>query len=339
MKRRVGVVALCLLLSMSSSAFAADTYLIEDSDVRKLTKEELWDWTYEALGFVLNELFARHGYHFEEGGKYEAYFEGQTWYAEKPSNMDNAYIYENEMSDIELENEQLIKDVRKEMRRLGTTNPDGKSSPMQEGGAASGAWTGAAATHQPNTAQKGDSAEAPSEPRPASTPEPWKGPYGYELHFEEMILDSERNLKVYSGPGEKYYRGANGKASVSTNDVIYVAGWAGDWLLVKYWTNAGPSRVGYVHRSGLTGEVDAPELALEKREAVVLDDCTYSDDPEFKGNVIGELKAGQKVTFLGAYRRNRQWAYIETKVNGKLVRAFVSAYHLSDVEETADEQK
>lgn len=330
MNKRVGIVALCLLLSMSSSALAADSYLIEDSGVRRLTKEELWDWTYEALGFVLNELFARHGYHFEEGGKYEAYFEGQAWYAEKPSGVDNAYIYENEMSDIELENEQLIKDVRKEMRRLGTTNPDGKGVPTQ---------AGAAAIPQPDTAQRSDSGAASGVPQMASTPEPWEGPYGYELHFEEMMLDSERNLKVYSGPGEKYYRGANGKASVSTNDVIYVAGWAGDWLLIKYWTNAGPSRVGYVHRSGLTCEVDAPELALEKREAVVLEDCTYSDDPEFEGNSIGELKAGQKVTFLGAYRRNRQWAYIETKASGKLVRAFVLANYLSDAEETADGQR
>lgn len=323
MKKSVLALALCLLLGVSSAASAADFYLIEDSDVRELKEEELWGWTYEALGFVLNELFARHGYHFEEGGKYEQYFYAQEWYTEKPDDVSNSYIYENEMSDVELENEELIKNVRREMRRMGTINPDGRDVPMQETESAG--------------AQSAVSVTAASTPvvaaAPTPTPEPWVGPYGYELHFEEMILDSERSLRVYSGPSDRYIRGANGKASVSTNDVIYVAGWDGKWLLVKYWTNSGRARVGYVHKSGLTCEVDVPELAFEPREVVVAESCTFTDDPEFNSSILGELREGRKVTLLGVYRRNGQWAYIETKVEGRLVRGFVTASNLSEIED------
>ena len=35
-------------------------YIIPDSDSRLLTEDELWDWQYEALGYIYNEIFARH---------------------------------------------------------------------------------------------------------------------------------------------------------------------------------------------------------------------------------------------------------------------------------------
>lgn len=342
MKKSVLALALCLLLGISSAASAANFYLIEDSDVRELEEEELWGWTYEALGFVLNELFARHGYHFEESGKYEEYFYAQEWYTEKPAEVDNSYIYENEMSDVELYNEELIKNVRREMRRMGTINPDGRDVPTldAEGGVVQPAVSADAAGTPDAVNTPAGAASQPTPvptpvptPAPTSTPEPWVGPYSDELHFEEMILDSERPLKVYTGPSERYVRGANGRASVSTNDVIYVAGWDGDWLLVKYWTNSGRARVGYVHKSGLTCEVDAPRFAFEPREVVVAEKCTFTDDPEFNSSILGDLKAGRKVTLLAVYRRNGQWAYIETKVNGRPVRGFVAASCLSEIEE------
>lgn len=39
---------------------------------------------------------------------------------------------------------------------------------------------------------------------------------------------------VYSGPGKKYYREANGKAQVSANDWVQVFGREGKWALIQY---------------------------------------------------------------------------------------------------------
>ena len=76
------IITLCLtlVLLLDASAQASNFYLIEDSDTRLLTRSELWEWQYDALGYVFNEIFARHGYHFEAGGKYESYFKAQDWY-------------------------------------------------------------------------------------------------------------------------------------------------------------------------------------------------------------------------------------------------------------------
>ena len=55
--------ATLLFVSALSAASASNFYLIADSDTRELTRDELWEWQYEALGYILNEIFARHGYH------------------------------------------------------------------------------------------------------------------------------------------------------------------------------------------------------------------------------------------------------------------------------------
>ena len=59
----------CLLvcLFLPCIAFAELAYLIPDSDARQLTEAELWEWDYESLGYILNEIFARHGCYYEMG--------------------------------------------------------------------------------------------------------------------------------------------------------------------------------------------------------------------------------------------------------------------------------
>lgn len=63
-----------LLLSLSLPAMADRLYLIPDSDSRRLTEAELWEWDRESLSFIFNEIFARHGYVFSPGGKYDLWF-------------------------------------------------------------------------------------------------------------------------------------------------------------------------------------------------------------------------------------------------------------------------
>lgn len=78
MKRFLSLlVCLCLL---PACTLADRAYLIPDSNTRYLTETELWEWDYESLGYILNEIFARNGYNFIPGEKYDYYFRCMPWY-------------------------------------------------------------------------------------------------------------------------------------------------------------------------------------------------------------------------------------------------------------------
>ena len=117
------LVCLCLL---PACTLADRAYLIPDSNTRYLTETELWEWDYESLGYILNEIFARHGYNFIPGEKYDYYFRCMPWYTPNADSNNQRACY-SQLSDIEWYNEGLVKDVRAAMRALGTKNEDGKS--------------------------------------------------------------------------------------------------------------------------------------------------------------------------------------------------------------------
>ena len=116
--------ALCLTIPLSS--LAELSYLIADSDSRKLTEDELWQWDYESLGYILNEIFARHGYNFIPGEKYDYYFRCMPWYTPN-ADPDNQTACYPKLNSVEWYNEQQVKAVRRQMRESGNYNPGGKS--------------------------------------------------------------------------------------------------------------------------------------------------------------------------------------------------------------------
>ena len=221
MKQIVSLLLVLLLAGAAATACAANFYLIEDSNTRELTREELWEWQYDALGYVFNEIFARHGYHFEPGGKYESYFMAQQWYQENEIYDTNQEIYNHLMTTVEWKNERLCKEVRAEMRALGTKNEGGKGLPA--------VW------YEPDIA-------------------------GAFSSFREIYLKRDKKLRVYSGPDTSYFRGANGKAMASTNGKVYACGWEDGWLMVMYWTNGGSVRVGFTPSKDVAEPVDLPTL-------------------------------------------------------------------------------
>ncbi len=130
MKKRILLFAAAMLILWTAllpmGAGASNFYIIPDSDRRYLTEEELWEWQYTALGFILNEIFARHGFPFDPDGNYYDYFNAQSWYQEDPD-----FTY-SRVNSIEWHNERLVKQVRQQMRDLDTKNPDGKPLPNVE---------------------------------------------------------------------------------------------------------------------------------------------------------------------------------------------------------------
>lgn len=284
MKKLCAALACALALALAVPALADNTYLIPDSDTRRLTEQELWAWQYDALGYVLNEIFARHGYHFNEGGQYQRYFESQDWYHESEKWSTNQEIYQHEMTNIEWANEALVKQVRKQMRDQGTTNPDGRSL---------------------------DAPRAPAQLSPG------------EVVFYTGGFARGQKFEVYSGPGRAYLRGADGKASVSTNDTVYLAGREGEWALVLYETNGGSMRAGWIDMRKATSSFAAQELSLAYQDASLTQDCVLTDDPSLGKAALGRLSAGEIVTYLGVYHSHRDWAYVEAWLGDTPARGFV----------------
>lgn len=285
-KTATALLALTLALLAACPASAANAYLIPDSNTRRLTEEELWLWQYDALGYVLNEIFARHGYHFEQGGQYQRYFQSQDWYHESTRWRTNQEIYQHEMNSVEWYNERLVKDVRQQMRDAGTTNPGGRS---------------------------------------IYDAQPYAGAAG-ELSFTVGSFAGGQKLDVYSGPGYAYLRGANGRASVSTNDTVYLAGTEGGWALVLYETNSGSMRAGYVDLSRLSHSLYAQRLSFAYASAHVDSACPLTDDPVLGATSLVSLRTGASVTYLAPYTsRGRSWAYVEAWAGNTPVRGFVPA--------------
>lgn len=154
--------------------------------------------------------------------------------------------------------------------------------------------------------------------------------------FDYIRLQGNQVLYVYSAPGTSSWRGANGKAEVSTNGAVYAAGLEGSWMLVMYETNNGSVRVGYVDRNKIRGNVPVYEqLNFAYDSATVTSNCTLTDDPARTGSAITTLRKGTTVTYLTRFYNHTAWDYVETRVNGKTVRGFVRSGSL-DINMSAD---
>ena len=278
MMKKALLVFLSLLLLLSPALAMARQYLIEDSNTRQLTRDELWQWDYETLMYILDEIFARYGFVFVSGGEYEAYFLQRPWYTPN-TNPDNQTQVYDKCNAVEWYNERLIKDVRQEMRDTQNYNTGGLN---------------------------------------------WRDVIGEdiagELNFIYTYFKGDQKFDVYSAPSTASWRGANGRAAVSTNGPVYVAGWESGWLLVMYDTNAGAVRVGCIRGSGV-GSIDAEYLDFAYTTATVSRSVSLTDDPVTGSTAIVTLSSGKQVTYLASY--TNYWAYIETTVGSQTVRGFI----------------
>lgn len=286
MKRLVCM--LLVLFLLPCSAWAESRWLIPDSDTRPLSEQELLQWDFESLGYVLREIYARHGYHFASGSDYEAYFSAQEWYApNEKNNVDGCYA---EMSDLEWANVDLIQQTMQRMRIAGQLNLENGRS----------LWTNEVVI-------------AP-------------------LNFVEAYFPREQKYNVYSAPSDKAWRGAKGKASMSTNGPVWAAGWVDNWLLIYYETSKGSVRAGYISGGQIPADLNVQnQLTFAQTPAVITEKCSMTDDIARAASSITTLKKGAEVTYLAPYYADQEWAYIETTFSNKIVRGFVP---LNCVEQT-----
>jgi len=276
---------LCLILALCClplCALGETDWLMADSDTRLFTEAELWLWDYESLGYILNEIYARRGYHFPAGSAYETYFKEKPWYVPhtKGNNLTGCLML---MNDTERANSELAEQVLSAMRVQGTTNAQNGRSLWDE------------------------------------------GPVVQPLNFTWTEFKRGQLFKVFSYPSTKALRTNNKKASVSTNDDVWTAGFDGDWLLVLYETNGGSMRVGYIDSRQVKGKLDVTtQLEFAHLPARITAQCDYTDDPALNGKKMATLKEGTEVTYLTYYFLNdKKWAYIEAKASKKQARGFV----------------
>lgn len=133
---------------------------------------------------------------------------------------------------------------------------------------------------------------------------------------------------VYSAPYEGAFRAANGRAVVSTNDFIDLGGYSDNgWLLVRYETNKGSWRVGWIPPKYIKGvkTAMAPHFTYipmtAPTEIYVSDNNLAPYDPN---GYFAKLEAGETFYVVGRYNYYEYdlW-YIELTVDGQPARGFI----------------
>ena len=297
--KKFAILLLALLMFCAScAASACGTYiLIPDSDTRLLFEEEVRSYCIDTLGYVLCEIVARHGYHFDHEGKYADHFLELCYvdphdsgfpYEEAPDEVSNEEIITG-LSDIERQNINLILRVMTE--KIESNDISGYYED----------WCCEERTDSWNLFDEIDKGAAVNFPRGL-------------------------NLPVYSGPGEHYLRADGGLAAVNTGKNIYGYGFDGDWLLIAYYDDweTDQTRVGYVHQDAFgrdlnptvckIGELDEYERSFCSEHTILFDQLkfgsetltlpagvTLTDDPLGKCTPLTRLSKGDTVTVLFAY--------------------------------------
>lgn len=290
--------AAVLLLMIPAMGLADRMYLIPDSDTRKLTVDELWEWDYESLGYILNEIFARHGYVFQPGGKYDEYFSSLPWYTPN-ADSDNRRACYPKMNNTEWYNEGLVKEVRADMRAIGTTNKGGKS-----------VWTNFSTGF--DTLRGFDYCQLKGE--------------------QKLAVYSAPSEASYRGANGKALVNTNGALFAAG----WEGGWL---LVMYETNNGGVrvGYVDGNKIKGKVPVTEY--LNFSYSDAEVNQNVQLTDDPAARYTSIVSLQAGDHVTYLTNFYNRHAWAYVETTVGGQTVRGFIPAEAIDNNTSSAEDDE
>ena len=141
------------------------------------------------------------------------------------------------------------------------------------------------------------------------------------LSFSRGTFTPGQKFAVYSAPSAKSWRGAKGKAAITSGSEILVAGTDGGWILILYELDSGVTRVGYINPETIHGEYTAGEpLRFSGERRTLKEKTEITDDPLRRKTTMGKLKKGTSVLCLAEYQG---MIYVETKLGGKNARGFI----------------
>lgn len=145
------------------------------------------------------------------------------------------------------------------------------------------------------------------------------------------------NCPVYTAPSEYAYRCADGKASCYTDAYMSEAGFdITGWLLVRYQTNNGGTRVGYIPPKYVKGfkSVMSGCQHFEYIPVIAADTICVTDNPLLPGSAFATLDQGETFYILAKYTYYGNWWYIECTVDGQMARGFIdrgtTSFYLGD---------
>lgn len=154
-----------------------------------------------------------------------------------------------------------------------------------------------------------------------------------EVSWKTLGVKKGTKLPVFGAPFGDAWRGAKGKAYVSSSESFTVLGssWEGEWLLVSYRVDKKSGRIGWIRTpegfDPLARQIYAVPSARELLETAR--DTLLTDDPAGGRRAVRTLSAGEKVIGLfSVYRGETTWACVETEADGKTVWGFVNAQDL-----------
>lgn len=133
---------------------------------------------------------------------------------------------------------------------------------------------------------------------------------------------------VYSAPYRGAYRAANGKAAVNTNYKLDIGGFSSNgWLLVRYSTNNGGCRVGWVPPKYVKGVKSSmyPHFSRVKQTASKAMYVTDNNlDPYDRNGWFARLEKGETYYVVGRYNYYEydMW-YIEFDIGNQVARGFI----------------
>lgn len=130
---------------------------------------------------------------------------------------------------------------------------------------------------------------------------------------------------VYTAPYEDALRLGNNGLECDTNKDIYEAGYTEEgWLLVRFESSSGKTRVGYIPPRFLKQfKSSLSERKFSRIPAIAGDTIPVADNPVKAGETITELAAGDSFVLLAKYTYHGNWWYIECTAGGITTRGFI----------------
>lgn len=133
------------------------------------------------------------------------------------------------------------------------------------------------------------------------------------------------NCPVYTAPSESAFSCADGKASCFTDAYMSETGFdITGWLLVRYETNNGGTRVGYIPPKYVRGFKSVmPTPKFDFVPVIAADSIYVTDNPLLPGSAFAILAPGESFYILGKYTYYGNWWYIECTIDGQMARGFI----------------
>lgn len=139
---------------------------------------------------------------------------------------------------------------------------------------------------------------------------------------------------VYTAPSAYAYR-VNGNATISTDYDMYEGGYDAGWLMVRYETNNGGTRVGYISPADAAGYRSFwGTRSFAYIHVTAEREIRVTDNPMIRSSFFAVLTPGTDFYILAKYNYHNDWWYIECTVDGQTARGFIdresSSFYLGD---------